>query len=415
MFEAEWKRMQKKLNRLMHDQVFTNRIVEVPENEFRRTDDKLKKRLGLYDRSSNDEGFKVYFKGTVNANDLLAGVGVAIYDARHRCVFELGKLFLISGEEDRDLVKLRALIECVYAAVTFGLNRIDICCASNSAYHYITGKDRPRNKMTVPLVDSLILIQKKVGYRVHGPLNTRRENVKFVYKLAKSALASHTSKSAEKDDEQCTICLQTICKRDMFSVNKCLHRYCHACMNKHVESKLLIAQLPNCPHDKCRSKLDIKSCKQFLNKNLYDIMSFRLIEAAIPPAERVYCPFSKCSALMSKTELQYAASTSSQEPGKRKCSQCDGVFCMNCKVPWHDKSECSASQFVDEEMLKSLATSNKWRQCVKCKHMIELAAGCHHITCRCGYEFCYKCGAGWIKKIAGCTCPLWEIDNILYA
>lgn len=143
MFEAEWKRMQKKLKRLMHDQVFTHRIIEVPENEWRRSDNKLNKRVGLYNQSSNDEGFKVYFNVKVNAKDQLAGVGVAIFDPTDRCVFELGKLMLLISAvdhyHDRDLVlELRALIECVYAAVSFGLNRISICCDSKSVYHYVS-------------------------------------------------------------------------------------------------------------------------------------------------------------------------------------------------------------------------------------------------------------------------------------
>lgn len=36
----------------------------------------------------------------------------------------------------------------------------------------------------------------------------------------------------------------------------------------------------------------------------------------------------------------------------------------------------------------------------QCKHMIELGEGCRHITCRCGYEFCFSCGAPW-EKVPG--------------
>lgn len=32
--------------------------------------------------------------------------------------------------------------------------------------------------------------------------------------------------------------------------------------------------------------------------------------------------------------------------------------------------------------------------------------------CRCGYEFCYTCGAEWKNKKATCSCPLWDEDNI---
>lgn len=34
-------------------------------------------------------------------------------------------------------------------------------------------------------------------------------------------------------------------------------------------------------------------------------------------------------------------------------------------------------------------------------------------SCRCGYEFCYTCGAGWKNKKATCSCPLWNEENII--
>lgn len=39
----------------------------------------------------------------------------------------------------------------------------------------------------------------------------------------------------------------------------------------------------------------------------------------------------------------------------------------------------------------------------------------HHFTCicRCGYEFCYTCGAPWKDKKATCSCKLWDEDYIL--
>ncbi|CAL8999751.1 unnamed protein product [Prunus brigantina] len=40
--------------------------------------------------------------------------------------------------------------------------------------------------------------------------------------------------------------------------------------------------------------------------------------------------------------------------------------------------------------------------------MVELDSGCYHITCRCGHQFCYTCGAEWKNKKATCDCPLWD-------
>lgn len=35
------------------------------------------------------------------------------------------------------------------------------------------------------------------------------------------------------------------------------------------------------------------------------------------------------------------------------------------------------------------------------------------LFCRCGYEFCYTCGAEWKNKKATCSCPIWDEENIV--
>lgn len=37
----------------------------------------------------------------------------------------------------------------------------------------------------------------------------------------------------------------------------------------------------------------------------------------------------------------------------------------------------------------------------QCRALVELAHGCNHITCKCGAEWCYKCGALWRRPAAG--------------
>ncbi|CAA7032893.1 unnamed protein product [Microthlaspi erraticum] len=129
-------------------------------------------------------------------------------------------------------------------------------------------------------------------------------------------------------------------------------------------------------------------------------------EDSIPAAERVYCPYPNCSMLMSKTEL--SSSAGSDQSSVRECVKCNGLFCMDCKVPSHTDLSCAdykklhPDTLVDDMKLKSLAEDKKWRLCVKCRNMIELSHGCNHMTCRCGYEFCYKCGTEWNKNKQSC-------------
>ncbi|CAL9247571.1 unnamed protein product, partial [Arabidopsis halleri] len=108
--------------------------------------------------------------------------------------------------------------------------------------------------------------------------------------------------------------------------------------------------------------------------------------------------------LMSKTEI-----SPYDQSNDRACIKCSGLFCIDCKVPSHSGLSCAEYKklhpdpLVDDLKLKSLANDQNWRQCVKCRHLIELNQGCNHMICRCGYQFCYKCGVEWKK--CQVTCP----------
>nr|GEV62946.1 ribonuclease H domain-containing protein [Tanacetum cinerariifolium] len=400
----EMSKMHENVNMLMHDQVFARQVMDVPDNEWRKTGDWIEKPYGKgVESSGGEEVFRVYCKGIVSDNDeRFGGVGVAICDTRDCCVFEVRKAVTVNGE---DVVEVKGVIEGLSIAVSLGLRRVRVFCDSDAVYGYLTGKGQPTNNTTVTLVDQLNVIQRKFAYC--GAYLVRQHDLKFAYKLARDAITSQVTQFAENTSgetllEQCTICFDAIYSGQMFSVNKCLHKYCFSCMRKHVEAKLLQGQLPECPHEGCKSHLELESCKKFLNLELYEILSLRIKEASIPTTEKVYCPFSNCSTLMSKGEVQEFTASSSAAPqgsGMRKCVKCGHLFCVNCKVPWHDNFTCSDYKMyypngsANEAKLKSLATKNSWRECIKCKNLVELAAGCYHIYCRCGYQFCYTCGA----------------------
>ncbi|GFZ20494.1 zinc finger (C3HC4-type RING finger) family protein [Actinidia rufa] len=118
--------------------------------------------------------------------------------------------------------------------------------------------------------------------------------------------------------------------------------------------------------------------------NCVHIMSHCKEESSITASDKIYCPYPRCSALMSKAEVLVKAHSG----GSSKCKICHGLFCVNCKVPWHNDMSCHAYKSsnpypcAEDTKLKSLATKNLWRQCVKCNHKVELAAGCNHIYCR---------------------------------
>ncbi|KAI8015180.1 putative E3 ubiquitin-protein ligase rbrA [Camellia lanceoleosa] len=434
--EAEMKKAKIDLFRRIHDYKVASEIELMPDDEWEEFGENFERPFG---EGSSKEGanvaasetFRVYFKGLVSeervsgSNVSLAGIGVAICDSRDELIFELRKP-LIGNGKNRQAAEAKALIEGLNSAIALDLKRIVFFCDCYPLYQFVIGRWPPKQRKIATLVSQVTLLRKKFVYS--APSLVARNDMKFAFKLAREAIVSQVNRSSESSSaknmhETCVICLEDVDVGQMFAVAGCLHRYCFSCMKQHVEVKLLHGMLPKCPHEGCNSELKIESCRKFLTRKLIEIMNQRIKEASIPATEKIYCPYPKCSALMSKSEvLEYSKLTllGVQQSGVRKCTKCQGLFCINCKVPWHAKKSCldykRENPFppVEDAKLKTLADRNLWRQCVKCNHMIELAAGCYHMTCRCGFEFCYTCGAEWKNKAATCSCPLWDEDNILY-
>lgn len=244
------------------------------------------------------------------------------------------------------------------------------------------------------LVDQVVLLQRKFVYC--NPSFVARNDIKFAFKSARDAIVSQITWPEETSKgksfkETCVICFEDTDVNKMFSVDGCLHRYCFPCMKQHVEVKLLNGSGAKCPHESCNSEVTIDSCGKFLAPQLVEVMTQRMKESSIPVTQKVYCPYPRCSALMSKSEvLQYTKNinVTSEQSGLRKCMKCHYYFCINCKVPWHNKMSChdykrsNPHSCQADAKLKSLATTKHWRQCQKCNNIIELAEGCYHITCR---------------------------------
>ncbi|KAK6138041.1 hypothetical protein DH2020_028205 [Rehmannia glutinosa] len=431
--EVETKRMRFDLSRQIHDRALACEIANVPEAEWRKTGDHVNRPYGEGSSSSNGQvlGFRVYVKGLVErmglVEGMVGGIGVAICDGNDGLVFELSKSF--SGKEQQsneEFVELKALVEGLDVAVMLDLKRVSIVTDSSLLYQYITGKDPPMTRNVAPLSGQINLLLRKFTH-TSASLVAHKE-IKFAVELAKNAIALQVNRSAGNSNEKnlterCAICFEDTSVDQMSAITGCLHRYCFSCMSKHVQFKLLLGSLPKCPYENCKSELKLDSCKKFLTPELFDIMNQRMKEASIPAAEKIYCPYPRCSTLLSKSELKGSMGNSkvvTEVLGGRKCPKCSGIFCINCKVPWHNNMNCLDFKRLnpypcnEDKKLNSLATKNLWRQCPKCNHMVSLAEGCYHIYCRCGYEFCYTCGAQWKNKKATCTCPIWDERNIVY-
>ncbi|MED6159773.1 hypothetical protein PIB30_045300 [Stylosanthes scabra] len=448
--EAEARKTRLDLNRRVHDQKVAIEILRICEDDWVEWGDNFEKpffgegsssngkgNLGIDDEDEDEDDedavFRVYFKGLVSNDEkwkngekvVLAGIGVAICDPKDNLILEVRKPLVGCGTS-KIVADLKASIEGLNAALSLDLKRVHFFCDYYPMFQFVRGKWPVKQRKVAVLVNQVNMLRRKFTYC--APMLLARHDVKYAFKLARDAIDSQLTAPADSSsvknlNETCVICLEDTDGNNFFSVDGCQHRYCFSCMRQHVEVKLLHGMVPKCPHEGCNSELQVDSCKKFLTNKLIETMQLRKLEASIPVTEKIYCPYPRCSALMSKTELfEYSKNLigDSEQSGPKKCIKCHGLFCFSCKVPWHSGMKCydykrlNPNPPAEDLKLKFLASRSLWRQCVKCNHMIELAEGCYHMTCRCGYEFCYNCGAEWKNKKATCSCPLWAEDNIWY-
>ncbi|KAL1208179.1 E3 ubiquitin-protein ligase RSL1 [Cardamine amara subsp. amara] len=364
--------------------------------------------------------YKLYFKGLLSDvmahNDgkkiWKAGFGVAICDEADNLLCEI-KESVSDTDLNRKGVEILALTRGLNESINLGIRNILICCDDHQIYQLLTGRWKPSMSLS-PLVEEVKHLREKMASS--EPVLIARNGVKFAFKLARETIDSQISSSSSSSrrriidvnpipKEICAICFEETDAEEMFCIDKCLHRYCNDCVRQHLEVKLVDGVVPKCLKYGCETELTFESCEKVLITKLKELWKQKMKEDSIPAAEKIYCPYPNCSMLMSKTELP--SGSGSDQTNVRACIKCSGLFCIDCKAPSHSGLSCADYKKLnpksedDDMKLKSLAEDNGWRQCVKCNHYIDRFEGCNHVTCRCGYQFCYLCGLEW-KKLSYC-------------
>lgn len=180
----------------------------------------------------------------------------------------------------------------------------------------------------------------------------------------------------------CDICVESKSTDESFSIKGCSHSYCNECMTKYVASKLQenITSI-NCPVADCKGVLEPEYCRDILPEDVFNRWGNALCEAVILGAQKFYCPFKDCSALL--------IDDGGEAIRESVCPDCNRMFCAQCKVPWHAGIQCAEFQKLHKDerepediMLMTLAQKENWRRCPNCKIFVEKKEGCRYMRCR---------------------------------
>ncbi|KUJ24244.1 uncharacterized protein LY89DRAFT_745032 [Mollisia scopiformis] len=175
----------------------------------------------------------------------------------------------------------------------------------------------------------------------------------------------------------CSICEKSIIRESEVVALPCKHEYCIDCFRKLVKESFTQKHLfpPVCWY--CPGQT-INLVKRFLPDLEEEYLS-KSVEFALAPKRRVYCP--NCGRFQCEIH---------NDQKWKDCLTCNTKICTMCKARFHS-GECPKDE--GDQLLSQLKKQENWQSCPVCGNLVELTGGCPQVTCLCGTQFCYTCGA----------------------
>ena len=218
----------------------------------------------------------------------------------------------------------------------------------------------------------------------------------------------------------CAICFETVPASDGWR-GGCGCSYCNGCMQQYTsmainEGGAAADGLVKCPTDGCHGNVSQFELRALVGMEGFQRLDQQAIDVAVSIDPTLHCcPTPDCKFITSWV--------SEEEDGcpVLDCPLCGRQTCLLCQQAWHQgpcgrsgrsgaAAEASAS-FPDAEASKHAKDEAKtmaWinsagnvRRCGRCGNAVLKASGCDKMKCRCGYRFCYQCGAE--NAQCGCT------------
>ncbi|CAG9335977.1 unnamed protein product [Blepharisma stoltei] len=227
------------------------------------------------------------------------------------------------------------------------------------------------------------------------------ENDKPYYKEIRSYLKSISSKKLpEVEHISCPICLDDIEDPNSKPLVQCQHIFHDHCISRYITNKVDSRQFPIlCPLELCKAEIDASDIKTRLEQYIFQQFEDYSFKNHVETHGSEYscCPTADCPYIFIPNCAK-----------RFKCPVCKKKYCLECRSIYHRKLNCEEFRAAngdirDAEFLKFVKGA-MYKQCILCQFWVERTKGCNHMTCRCGYEFCYKCGA----KYKECRCGIWS-------
>ncbi|KAH0359485.1 hypothetical protein KCU65_g9938, partial [Aureobasidium melanogenum] len=209
------------------------------------------------------------------------------------------------------------------------------------------------------------------------------------------AIPNNVPDNEQGDDKQskllftCVACTDTLPWSRILEA-PCGHHYCSECLSELFELSMKDETLypPRC----CQRTIPLEDAKLVLDPKLVRNFEHKSIE--LDTKDRTYCFDPRCSAFIPAEHIADDVTG---------CPDCGKRTCAVCKAAAH-RGDCPHDEALQQ--LLQAAEAQGWQRCYSCRRLVELRHGCNHMTCLCGAQFCYVCGASWSPR--ACNHPQWD-------
>ncbi|KAM0038729.1 putative transcription factor interactor and regulator CCHC(Zn) family [Helianthus debilis subsp. tardiflorus] len=394
---------------------------EDDEDEFRSccADEEELNREGIIKQGVKNDGddddvldehsVRMFFKG-VSIEDPrdtgfnISGIGVVMERTNKIPMIQVQKK--LDFFVDESVAEYLALMDGITEAARNDIKRVFAFTDSTTLFDQITTKETLQNPLLMALKQRIL---EHVENFEHFVLKCV-PNIDLDEPLWLAQVAIGVVNPPVKGDssvQKCLICCED--KPTPMTINmKCSHKFCSCCIKDYVNEQVQSSQVPiKCPHSNCRYYISTPECKSFLPVASFVLLQDALLEPKLLATDKFYCPFADCSVL-----LDPCCDSNQPDNNCVECPVCRRFICVKCGVRWHSSMSCD--QFQDcppqSRAHDDPVENRKWRRCQMCERMIESTRGCYHMTCWCGHEFCYSCGAEYVNSEQACRCVLSDTD-----
>jgi len=214
------------------------------------------------------------------------------------------------------------------------------------------------------------------------------------YRLVGGSL---TAGARHEDDalEECPACMNDVPRWKIVSCG-CEHVMCCDCWKNHMAALLTehgknVFRRGTCPDSSCGTIIPEALWSALASDHVRSMYRKYVIHSFVPLTGQItWCPNPSCNRALRYKHLH----------NELQCV-CGMRFCVNCQLEAHSPATCDELNMwrSDVEGLTDALTMKvlmeKYKKCPKCGVFMERTAGCNHITCKCGHQWCFMCKADW--------------------